>query len=262
MEHYSQLNELELTQFFFWAKQECQWSAASTINCYNSLSSFLNWCVKKGLFERSPLENIPRPKLPKALPKALSEKDARNLFEYVQLMPIPKEYKPHLFHRRRDVAIFALFLFAGLRRQELIDLKVQDVNLDENVILIKEGKGMKDRTIPISFALKKYLLLYMQEREKELISSSYFITSYQHGKKIGVRTLTRLLKRVKDCSGIAFTAHILRHTFATLLVKSKCDLKSLSQMMGHSDIRTTSCYLSASTEHLKVQVDNHPLNFL
>ncbi len=259
--HHSQLNELELTQFFFWGRKECNWSAVTSLNYYSSLSSFFTWCLKKEVIKDNPLENIPRPKIPKSLPKALSEKETRVLFEHVQLMPVPSEYKPAIFHKRRDVAIFALFLFTGVRRQELLNLQVSDVNLDEDIIMIREGKGMKDRTIPISFALKKYLALYIQERDKEGVFSPYLLTSLQYRGRLSVRTLTRLLQRVKKSTGIYFTSHILRHTYATLMVKSKCDLKSLSQMMGHSDIRTTACYLSASTEHLKTQINNHPLNF-
>lgn len=257
-----QLNEIALTSFFFWGRNECKWSARTALTYYQSLSSFFSWCIKKGIIKESPLKSIPRPKLPKQLPKALSQKDAQRLFEFVQLMPIPSEYNPQIFHKRRDTAIFSMFLFTGLRRQELLDLKVINVNLDEDIITIRAGKGMKDRVIPISFELKKYLKMYMNEREKEKILSPYFFTSYGHQGRLGTRTLTRMFQRVREASGIYFCAHQLRHTFATLMAQSQCDLYSLSKMLGHSDIKTTTVYLSANTEHLKSQINKHPLNFL
>jgi site-specific recombinase XerD len=77
-----------------------------------------------------------------------------------------------------------------------------------------------------------------------------------------VRTLTRMLKWLKDQRGVDFSPHKLRHTFATLMLQGQCDLFSLSKMMGHSDIKTTTIYLSATAEHLKSQINHHPLNFL
>ena len=74
--------------------------------------------------------------------------------------------------------------------------------------------------------------------------------------------LKLLTNKLKEASGISFTIHKLRHTFATLMLEGGCDIYSLSKMMGHSDIKTTTIYLSASAEHLRGQIRKHPLNAL
>jgi len=260
--HCSQLTELELSAFLFWGKKERNWCAKTMRGNYNSLSSFLAWCVRKGVLEENPIKQVPCPKLPQRLPKALAQKEARQLFECVQLMPVPDALQAKQFYKRRNVALFALLLFTGLRRQELLDLKTEAVNFDEDLISVRSGKGMKDRVVPMSFELKRYLLRYVEERDRCGIISPYFFTSPGRLGKLGVSTLTRLFRRIRDLSGIKFSPHQLRHTFATLMIQSKCDIYSLSKMMGHTDIRTTSIYLSASTDHMKAQVNNHPMNFV
>lgn len=260
--HISQVNELELSDFMFWGMREKKWKERTMTVYYNSLNSFFNWSAKKQALEVNPLKNIPRPKLPQLLPKSLSQADAVKLFECVQIMPTPKEYKPPMFHKRRDIAIFAMFLFTGLRRQELIDLRCNDVNFDEDVVTVRCGKGNKGRVVPMSFELKLHLQRYAEERNKNEIAAPSFFTSFHYQKKMSDSTLKRLFKRVKELSGIQFSAHQLRHTFATLMVRSKCDVYALSKMMGHASIKTTSMYLSASADHLKEQINNHPLNYL
>ncbi len=77
-----------------------------------------------------------------------------------------------------------------------------------------------------------------------------------------VNGLKKLVWQVRESSGIYFSVHKLRHTFATLMLEGGCDIYSLSKMMGHSDIKTTTIYLSASAEHLRSQMTKHPLNEL
>jgi len=72
--------------------------------------------------------------------------------------------------------------------------------------------------------------------------------------------IKRLMERINEASGIKFHVNTLRHTFATLMLKSGCDIFSLSKMMGHSDIKTTTIYLAASVHHLREQILKHPLN--
>jgi site-specific recombinase XerD len=75
-------------------------------------------------------------------------------------------------------------------------------------------------------------------------------------------SLKRLVAKIRNATGMSFTIHKLRHTFATLMLEGGCDIYSLSKMMGHSDIKTTTIYLAASAEHLRAQMVKHPLNDL
>ena len=259
---YEELDESEMMNFLFWGKQKCGWAATSMYTHYKSLACFFKWCVSKGVGLENPLENVPKPKLPKALPKSLSEKDAMKLYEYAQILPIPDSSSQPIYQKSLEVAVLATFLFPGIRRQELLNLKLDDVNLEEDLISVIEGKGMKDRVIPIPFELKRVLQRYVKERTALEIFSPYFFSGHKYRRQLAVRTVTRFFRRLKDASGIDFSAHKLRHTFATLMLHSKCDLFSLSKIMGHSDIKTTTIYLSANNEQLKKQLNNHPLNFL
>jgi len=200
--------------------------------------------------------------VPKALPKALSESEARKLLECAQYLPIPSTYQNPAFHKRRDVAILATFLFTGLRRQELLNLQMWDLNFGENILMVRAGKGQKDRLIPLSFELKRLLHAYFEERKKADIESDYVFTTLQKQKRLSVRTLTRMFLRLKEASKIDFSTHKLRHTFATLMAESQCDAFALCDMLGHSDIKTTMVYVKSRSEHKRRQINNHPLNYL
>lgn len=162
--------------------------------------------------------------------------------------------------RYRNHAIFSTFIYTGLRRSELLNLKVIDVDIENRTIFVRNGKGAKDRILPMSHTLAQRLTKYILERKKRNKTCPEFFASNNKNKGFtdgGLRHLTRELKKV--CQ-IDFTVHRLRHTFATLMIEGGCDIYSLSKMMGHSDISTTTIYLSTTVEHLRGQMLKHPLN--
>jgi len=106
------------------------------------------------------------------------------------------------------------------------------------------------------FIIKKYL----EMRKRNLTTCSEFFVSSKANKGISEHGLKHVVKHLKKYSPVSFTLHALRHTFATLMLEGGCDIYSLSKMLGHSDIKTTTIYLSASAEHLRSQVVKHPLN--
>jgi len=127
-------------------------------------------------------------------------------------------------------------------------------------IFVRLGKGNKDRIIPMSFTLAQSLNRYLVERRKQQKTCPEFFTSSNRNIGFTSSGLKLLVNQLKKASGLEFTIHKLRHTFATLMLEGGCDIYSLSKMMGHSDIKTTTIYLSASAEHLRSQVVKHPLN--
>ena len=171
----------------------------------------------------------------------------------------PYDYK---FLRYRNHAIFSMFMFAGLRKTELLNLKFTDVDITNLSIFVNQGKGNKDRIIPMSYTLAESLKRYLVERTRLGKTCINFFASLNRNCGFTEIGLTRLIIKMRLASGIVFTAHKLRHTFATLMLEGGCDIYSLSKMMGHSDIKTTTIYLSASAEHLRSQVGKHPLNDL
>jgi len=200
-------------------------------------------------------DDIEIPKLEKRLPPKLTKQDAMRLLEVAYNYP----YDYH-FLRYRNHAIFATFLFAGLRKKELLQLKLADVDLENLTIYVRQGKGSKDRIIPMSYRLADILNRYMKERRRLNKTCPGFFASHNHNQGLTEISLKRLVDKMRVASEIEFTIHKLRHTFATLMLEGGCDIFSLSKMMGHSDIKTTTIYLAASAEHLRAQIVKHPLN--
>lgn len=151
-------------------------------------------------------------------------------------------------------------MMAGLRKKELLNLKYSDLEIDNMSIFIRQGKGSKDRVVPINYRLAEALKKYAEERRRLNKTCPEFFTSSTYNKGFTHSGLKRVVEQIVETSGIKFNIHKLRHTFATLMLEGGCDIYSLAKMMGHSDIKTTTIYLAASVEHLRSQIMKHPLN--
>ncbi len=163
------------------------------------------------------------------------------------------------FEKNRAVAIIAMFLYTGIRIGELYNLKMSDVKLEEKVVHIICGKGQKDRKVPINHSLYFILEAYLKDRTKRKVSCPYFFVSLKLDEKMSTNVIKRLVIKLRKKSGIYFYPHILRHTFATLMLEGGCNLYTLSKLMGHSDIKTTTIYLGTTTAHLHAEMCKHPL---
>jgi site-specific recombinase XerD len=249
------INETNLKGLFIHGRTNLSWKAGTFITYHRSLSVFVAWCVKNGYLPSNPVKDIELPKLEKRLPTKLTKQDAFKLLEVVYNFPY--DYQ---FLRHRNLAIFSMLLFVGLRRSELIKLKYTDVDTDNHTIFIRQGKGNKDRIIPMSFTLAQNLRGYIVERKRLNKTCPEFFTSLNRNMGFTWSGLKRLVEKISKASGVKFTLHTLRHSFATLMLEGGCDIYSLSKMMGHSNITTTTIYLSASVEHLRGQITKHPLN--
>ncbi|GAB3910129.1 hypothetical protein GCM10028826_18200 [Mucilaginibacter boryungensis] len=241
--------------FFYGGRTERNWSVNTYIVYRKSLLVFFRWCVKQGYMERNPIIDIEIPKREKRIPPKLTKQDALKLLELVYHYPY--EYS---FLRYRNHAIFSTFIFAGLRKSELLGLKYADVDVDNLTIFIRQGKGNKDRIVPISHTLAQSLKRYIEQRKRLGKTNPEFFSSLRGNIGFTQNGLKKLVEQMREASRLPFTVHKLRHTFATLMLEGGCDIFSLSKMMGHSDIKTTTIYLAASAEHLRAQMTKHPLN--
>src|SRR5258708_1988263 len=213
--------------------------------------------MKQGYMEKNPILDIEIPKKESRLTIKLTKQTSLRLLEIIYNYPY--EYR---FLRYRNHAIFSTFIFIGLRKQELLNLKFADVDIENLTIFVKQGKGNKDRVVPISYALAQTLKKYKEERKRLNKTNPEFFSSLRGDVGFTENGLKKLVEQVRKSSKVFFTVHKLRHTFATLMLEGGCDIYSLSKMMGHSDIKTTTIYLSASVEHLRSQMTKHPLNNL
>ncbi len=249
------ISEDTVKKFFMDGRVERGWAASTYVTYHKSFVVFLRWLVQKGYLEANPAEDMELPRIEKKIPLKLTKQEAERLLEVVYNYP----YK-YRFLKYRNHAVFATFLFAGLRKGELVNLKYGDVDLENQSLFVRQGKGRKDRIIPICSRLKFSLEKYMTERARLGKKCPEFFTSLNRDRGLTQHGLKHLVKWAKEATGIQFGLHKLRHTFATLMLEGGCDIYSLSRMMGHSDIKTTTIYLAASAEHLRSQIYKHPMN--
>jgi site-specific recombinase XerD len=243
-----------LQAFFFYGRTKRNWKANTFIAHHKSLVVFFRWCRDKGYMAENPITKIEIPKLEYRLPPKLTKQETFRLLEVVYNYPYN-----HPFMRCRNHALFSTFIFAGIRKSELLNLKWTDVDIENSSLRINQGKGAKDRIIPICRTLAISLSRYIEERKKLNKTCPEFFTSLRTNSGITDISLKRFVSKLRTVSNIEFSVHKLRHTFATLMLEGGCDIYSLSRMMGHNDLKTTSIYLYASAAHLQSQISKHPL---
>jgi len=252
--HIEEVKQNVVEDWLIKGKCEKNWSAKTIRTRLGNLRLFFKWCVLRGHIKVNPADDIPVPKLEFKIPKHLTKEQSTLVLDWAKCYPYH-----HSYEKPRAVAILAVFLFTGIRLQELHNLKINDVNIKESILFIQAGKGRKDRMIPINAQLKRYLAQYIAIRSQINKRSVYFFVSLICTGQMSDKVLPRLFKKIKNKSGIHIHAHLLRHTFAVLMLEAGCNLFSVSRLLGHSDIKTTTIYLSATVAHLQDQVSKHPL---
>ncbi len=255
IERLDQLTKHQIEDWIMYGKLERAWVPKTIRLRLQSLSLFMDWCVQEGYVKDNPCNKIPRPKLPKSIPKHLTPEQTEKLLDWT------KNFKyTYKFDRTRSLAIISTFIYTGIRKAELINLKVSDIDLDNKSLFVKQGKCSKDRIVPLHDSLIEVLTRYLKDRNRLGKTCPYFFTAMRQDSKMGESVIKRLIEKIKEKSGIHFYPHLLRHTFATLMLEGGCNLFALSQMMGHSDIKTTTIYLSATKSHLQEQITKHPIS--
>ena len=219
-----------------------------------SLKSYFHFLLREKKITSDPTAILDTPKQKKTLPVILSLKEVETLLE------MPDLEKPLGF---RDRAMLEFLYGCGLRISELITLSITDVNLELGFIRCF-GKGNKERIIPLGEIaldfIKEYiettrpLLLKETMREKTLFLNN-------RGKPMSRQGFFKILKNYGHKAGIKkeFSPHTLRHSFATHLLENGADLRSVQEMLGHSDIGTTQIYTHLTVKHIKkVYDETHP----
>ena len=183
-------------------------------------------------------EKLKPPKVPRSLPKALTREEVKRL-----LSVIPPT-------RKRDRLIVLLLYGAGLRVSELCNLRRKDVDLERNLIVVRGGKGAKDRVVPIPAFLGDAIRDYLESREDD---SEYLIVEDRRRNKdrLSTKTVWHLLKKYGERAGVEVTPHKLRHSFATHMLENGVDIRAIQELLGHSNLSTTQIYTKVTVEHLR-----------
>ena len=217
-----------------------------------ALRSFYSYQVAERRLTVNPTENFRRPRLPARLPKYLTRE------EMEALLGVPLDGS---FERLRTKVMFELLYACGMRVSELVGLRPEMVNLQDGWVRVL-GKGSKERLIPLharaADLLAKYLVV-RGERFPGRADAEAFLG--RGGKKISRVQFWRDLRAFGKAAGVRrpLHPHLLRHTFATHLLKGGADLRSVQEMLGHSSLSTTQIYTHLDPEGLKAAHDKfHP----
>lgn len=194
---------------------------------------FLNYLHREGYIENIGAK-LKKPKVPKHYPYILDDEQVNRLL---------KACNKSTWEGYRNYVIILMFLDTGIRLSELINLSINDINLVRRSIMIKDGKGAKDREVYMGKELTRALAHWLKLRGFHPYEDKVFIT--KDGKSLSPRTIQKILKKlsIKAKINSRCSPHTLRHTFATNFIRNGGDVFTLQRILGHSDISTCMIYV-------------------
>lgn len=227
--------------------------ASSTGRNISSLKRLFRYLLRQGKLEVDPTLQIDTPKLPRNLPRTLTEADVE------LLLSAPDEQTPLGL---RDRTMFEVLYATGLRVSELVSLRIAQVSMDMGVVRVM-GKGNKERLVPLGEVALDWLRLYLSDGRGVLlsgqVSDDLFVT--HRGGGMTRQMFWYLIKKHAKYGGLnkPLSPHTLRHAFATHLLNHGADLRVVQMLLGHADISTTQIYTHVARERLKqLHAKHHP----
>ena len=245
------VNTSDIKEYLKYLKKK-ELTEKSIAHSISVIRSFYKFLIIEKYIKNNPALDIELPKLTRTLPKVLSEEEIFKLLDI--------DLKDKFSYRNK--AMMELMYGTGLRVSELVNLKIMDLDL-ENCIVRTIGKGSKERIIPLGDYTLYYLNEYIKNYRSSLIKkeNNDYLFLNNHGKKMtrqGFFKIVKMLAKEKDIKTV-FSPHTLRHSFATHLLNGGADLRSIQEMLGHSNISTTQIYTHVSNKKLKENYDSfHP----
>ena len=246
-------DQAALFDYLAWRTRD-GYSPRSNARLLSSLRSFFAHGLRRGLREDDPTALLEPPKLPRSLPKALSESQVD------ALLAVPDVTDPAGL---RDRAMLELMYACGLRVSELVGLPATAVNLRQGVLRVS-GKGGRERLVPLGEEAQHWLQRYLDQSRPALAGKRALASLILdgHGRAPTRQQFWSLVKRHAAAAGIEparISPHGLRHSFATHLLNHGADLRALQMLLGHSSLSTTQIYTLVAREQLKrVHRQHHP----
>ena len=221
-------------------------AANSVKRAVSSIRTYHNFLSAEGHMQDNPAQLLDTPKVPQKLPNILTVQEVDAI-----LSVIPKKAPM----AQRDLAIFEMMYSCGLRVTELCDFKTTDILWDSEMIRVS-GKGDKQRFVPIGPIARANLINYLNHERPMLADKNPNVAEVflsRNGRKLTRMMIWILLKKWSEAAGVQkeVSPHTLRHSFATHLLEGGADLRSVQEMLGHSDIATTQIYTHLDKAHLK-----------
>jgi integrase/recombinase XerD len=220
-----------------------------------AIRTFFEWLVRNNRILHDPAAGLELPRPGRRLPRAVLSAG-----EVERIMAVPDLETPLGL---RDRAMLELLYATGVRRAELANLAVFDLDVERRALMVREGKGRKDRMIPTGERAVVWCERYLAEARPELVghSDNGYLFLTVTGQKIYTENLSRLVTSYIKRAGIAKpgSCHLFRHTMATLMLEGGADIRYVQQMLGHSDISSTQIYTRVSLRALEaVHAATHP----
>ncbi len=219
------------------------------------IRAWFKWMTKTNRILYNPAADLDLPRMEKRLPKHIltaSEAD--------QVMNVP-DTKTAI--GLRDRAMLETLYSTGIRRMELIGLNQYDIDIERGTLMVRQGKGKKDRMIPIGDRALAWIQKYRDEARGQLSLAQDDGTLFlsQQGEPLGPNRLTQLVRDTIDAAKInkRGSCHLFRHTMATLMLENGADIRFIQAMLGHSELKTTQIYTQVSIVKLKeIHTLTHP----
>lgn len=222
----------------------------------SALKQFYKFLVKEGLLKENPTLFIEAPVQATKLPKTLQAEDIEALLQVVDRGSHTQS--PAL--ARRDRAMLYLLYATGMRVSELLSVKVSNIDTEAGFVRVM-GKRSKERVIPFAPVAGEHVLAYLQQVRPTFHPQSDELFLGHTGQPLTRQAFWKTLKKIAVHAGLeqSLHPHLLRHTFATDLLKSGMNLRSLQMLLGHADLQTTQIYTHVAPERLKDVIDQyHP----
>jgi len=229
----------------------------------SSLRAFFRFLVRRRLVPQSPVAALRAPKRARRVPAFLGKDDVSRLLDGAR----PAAEKPaEAALRRRDEALLEVIYGAGLRVSEACNLDLGDLTTDDAraEVTVRQGKGRKDRIVPIGRKATAAVSAYLRHRATWMAQAprgdahALFVTP--RGRRLDPRSVRRLLSKREVATGVRqVSPHALRHSFATHLLGEGADLRAIQELLGHASLQTTQRYAHVNIDHLMAVYDKaHP----
>lgn len=234
------------------------YSESSISRMLSSLRTFYKFLLKENIVNKNPFAEVKNPRKPQNLIEILDESEVKNFLER-----LPCSTKLEM----RDKAMFELLYSSGLRVSELVNLKLNDIDYEENLIRCI-GKGNKERIVPISKTSIHYLITYIKTarfsiRSKKSNKSIEFCFLNKNGTKLTRQGFWKILKKYEKEFNLnkRIYPHLFRHSYATHMLERGADLRVVQELLGHSSISTTEIYTNINKKFIKDSYfKHHPRN--
>lgn len=245
------VKEADLKNYIVFMNEQ-HFAAATVSRNIASIKAFFHFLNQEKIIDRDISEGLKAPKIEKKMPEILTTQ------EVVRLLEQPSGDSPK---EVRDKAMLELLYATGIRVTELITLRISEVNLPMSFIVCKDAH--KERVIPFGMAAKNALVKYLTKAREEMVEdkSSDILFANCSGSPMSRQGFWKLIKYYSKKAGITadITPHTLRHSFAAHLVENGADLRSVQEMLGHSDISTTQIYANMNHNRIReVYAKAHP----